>query len=961
MNVSKLCISIAFICTAFYSLNAQRICYVEANGVSYNSKETLRTTMDIAGFPFDIRLESSDVLSFDVIFFIDGSSVSHDDVVLANSRKLLNRGGVFFADYYGPLFSDSLFYVKLKRKDDNGIYKTDKHQKISFDTETLGETSLWMNDSLESEFILCKEGETSFNVYELEPIKAKPVAYYEDGSVAVTCFEHGKGKGKAFFFAQSLKRLVAFPRNNRDPSAQRYTSNGFEPGADIIPLLIRGIIEDQFPVTVWKHTLPKDYKSALVITHDVDKARSYENAQSFIDYEKEHGIPAHYFIGTKYVSDSASGPLYDEYQGKALLNTLLDAGFTVGSNGVGGFTDFDDDDVFPLGTSDVSAATYSPFYNDTLTTGGTVLGETMVSQQILERDGGQPIRSYRSGRMRFNKYLPEGLETAGYTVESSFRANDVMTGFPYFLQKGQSSTAPLVDVLEIPVHLSDAVDYLNADEYHKAVDIWEDVIGKYSDNYAPVTLAIDTDKDYKLAALDELLQRIEGKTELVNFEDLNDFWRERRNLTYRTDLDSTNKVLTITIPESVLPISDAQSLHITKGKSMDSISVVSDAGMPIDHKLLDWDEESYLLRFESSIQDFKVEKKVNTCLEIEAKFSFADTSLVVDSLLWDFGDGQQLKVYNANVIAHTYVEVGSFDVRLTVWNNGVKTSIEKKNVVQIEEPPVAKFKVSVSDTGYYAPLLLHFSDDSELLYHVSNTYQWSFFDHGEEVQHTDTAFDYEFTQAGVYHINYSVSTSALCLSDTSAFIVVKDALQKDEISYIIGDCGMPCDKGIHYRIEADTLIIYGTVTKNCCADNTAVLQDRGDTITIFTFETYPQGGGCDCVCDYCFELKVPDFTRKACELRFEDTVIHIDNNPQSLEALRERDIWLQPNPTTGMVQVKVLRAYTELSVAFYSLQGVLLSQNNSISEALEVPIKEGVCILKITVDGRSLVKRVVKM
>ncbi len=1314
MNIKVKYYFLIFFIVTSSSLFSQKVGIYSTHSFIDNSDVPFTTINDIAGFP-TVQIDSCNnilddfksIVDYDVVFIVNCDNPFENSFTDEIFSNFLDNGGVLFADYYSTEMMESTFGQLVESEQ-----KTDIHNELNINSTNYSSFSRWLNDPLELKLPLGESGGVSFNVFDLFASFDSPLALYEDNSIAISSKNYENGK--AVFFGPSCKRLVCFPRNNRDLSAQRSYNNDFEPGADIIPLLIRGIIEDQMPVTVWKHTLPKDYKSALVITHDVDKVNSYENAQSFIDYEKEHHIPAHYFIGTKYINDYASAPLYNDYQGKELLNTLLDAGFTVGSNSVGGFKDFDDNDVFPLGVSSISAESYSPFNDGDATVRGTVLGELIVSKEILEQDGGRAITSFRSGSMRFNKYLPEGLQTAQYTTESSFYANDVMTGFPYFLQKGQSSSESPMDVLEIPVHISDAVDYLNKDEYSKAVDIWEEVIGKYSDNYAPVTLSIDPDKDYKLAALDMLLQRIEGQTKLLNFEELNDFWRERRNLSYQTDLNSTNKVLTITIPESILPISDNQSLHITKGKTLDSIIVVSDAGMAIDHQLIDWDEESYLLHFTSPIQDFKVENSYVACLDLEVEFSFEGTaSEDFDSIRWDFGDNTSRMVYDANNTKHSYSIPGYYDVNLTIWNNGVQTHIKKEDAVFLAKAPEVSFSYAVSDTNHYAPFDVAFTNTSYVESSKSITYKWTIKDsvgqvikeeenisylfktpgtyqvileltevggcygeydeiivikdyfedykvvndsnayidvelefsfagpilanfdstrwdfgddsirvtYGEnaikhaystpgyydvnltiwhngvetkikknkavlihkapEVSFSYTAIDtnhyapvevtftntsiaenkdsasykwniqdagttqvqetkdalYTFTQPGTYRVQLELFTASgyydtyeqmllikddfedyEVVNDSNAYInlelefsfagsktanfdsvrwdfgddsirviydgnvikhaystpgyydvnltiwhkgvetkieknkavliyktpevsfsysaidtnhyapvkvtfrntsiiedkdsasykwniqdagttrvqetenasytfiqpgtyrvqlelftasgyydtyeqvlVVRDAMQKNEINYI-SDSNSLCPNGFNYRLSGDTLTFFGTTSKKCCLQNTAVLVDEIDTIKILTFETNYTGEACINLCDYCFEIQILDFDRAQCEVVFEGDVYHISTTSalgEVQEALTH--LTLVPNPTNDKISIKINTLGKAVLVEFYDMQGVKLSHTTDISKPLMVPIQSGVCLLKITIDGQTEVRKVVKL
>ena len=669
---------------------SQKIGYYTSGGTQNNSVESVKTICEVMGYPVESVGESlgtvdalhdlKAIVNYDVVFLIDCSSYSLDKQLYADEFKaFLNKGGLLFADYYSTYFSESIFGTQLSE------LKTDAHTRISLVPEVIGEGMHWLNDSLEQVIPMCRDGKLSFRVYDLSPTTATPIAYYEDDKVAVTCQYYDNGK--AYFFGPSWKRLVTFPRNNKDIDAQRVSSNGFEPGADIVPLLIRGIIEGHFGVTVWKHTLPKDDQSVLMITHDVDATSGYDTAQHFINWEAEHRIPGHYFLTTKYFDDGVTGPFYtqsNDVTGKEILNKILDNGLTVGSHSVGHFRDMGDRDVFPLGVMDVNQATYAPYNDGEETVGGTLLGEFVVSKQILAADGDLEVKSFRSGHLVFNKRQAEGLEMAGYKMESSFSANDVMTGFPYFLQKDQSSVGALVDVLEIPLHISDVIDNLDKDNYLEAVDLWYSALQKYGENYAPVTLLVHPTRYYKIAAIDSLIRRTEGKTTLVNFEAMNDFWRERHDLKYSTTVDSG--VLTISVPDSLLPISSTQSLHITKGKALDAVMVKSNSGRVIDFDLQDWGDDGLLLRFASVTKDFSLATELLSPTHLKATFAFdGEPQVDFDSVRWDFGDGQYVLHTYFNQVTHYYDVAGYYDVSLIVWHNGVKTAILKKRMVYLPE------------------------------------------------------------------------------------------------------------------------------------------------------------------------------------------------------------------------------------------------------------------------------------
>ena len=54
-------------------------------------------------------------------------------------------------------------------------------------------------------------------------------------------------------------------------------------------------------------TVPGGKALSVVLSHDVDFTQSVVNAPVFAEYEKSAGVPATYFIQTKYIRD-----YYDE-------------------------------------------------------------------------------------------------------------------------------------------------------------------------------------------------------------------------------------------------------------------------------------------------------------------------------------------------------------------------------------------------------------------------------------------------------------------------------------------------------------------------------------------------------------------------------------------------------------------------------------------------------------------------
>jgi len=90
-----------------------------------------------------------------------------------------------------------------------------------------------------------------------------------------------------------------------------------------------------------------------------------------------------------------------------------------------------------------------------------------------------------------------------------------------------------------------------------------------------------------------------------------------------------------------------------------------------------------------------------------------------DSWFWEFGDGATSTVQNPT---HTYTEVGTYTVELTVWNDcGSDSTTAPINAICLE--PVAQF--TANSTSGYAPHTIQFTDNSE---NNVNAWYWEFGD-----------------------------------------------------------------------------------------------------------------------------------------------------------------------------------------------------------------------------------------
>jgi gliding motility-associated-like protein len=103
--------------------------------------------------------------------------------------------------------------------------------------------------------------------------------------------------------------------------------------------------------------------------------------------------------------------------------------------------------------------------------------------------------------------------------------------------------------------------------------------------------------------------------------------------------------------------------------------------------------------------------------------NFTSTSMPADKWQWNFGDGVFIETDTPG-IHHTYKNNGSYNVLLTVINNGCPSSATSPISVQVN-PPVAGFSYADSCTDKYK---VFFTDTSKVDPAQATTYIWNFGD-----------------------------------------------------------------------------------------------------------------------------------------------------------------------------------------------------------------------------------------
>lgn len=279
---------------------------------------------------------------------------------------------------------------------------------------------------------------------------AAPVAVYDDGNAAIT--ERRTATGKAIAIGIDPGFFFAIGYNNREEGVARDYANGFEPAIDVLLRLIANIYRSGEPNAVTLHTVPQGKPLAVLMTHDVDYTQSLANALAYARVEAEAGVPASYFVQTKYVRDWNDAVFFND-NGIALLKKLAAHDVEIGSHSVAHSMLFHQ---LPLGSGRERYPDYRPFVRSAARTdGATILGELRVSRFLLEHFlADDSVVSFRPGHLRNPYAAPQAMQAVGYRYSSSATANNSLTHPPFRLTHDRAGNAE-VDVFEFPVTIED--------------------------------------------------------------------------------------------------------------------------------------------------------------------------------------------------------------------------------------------------------------------------------------------------------------------------------------------------------------------------------------------------------------------------------------------------------------------------------------------------------------------------
>ena len=420
---------------------------------------------------------------------------------------------------------------------------------------------------------------------------ADTLALYETNEVAAT---HNKFyAGHTYMLGTQYKEVILRPQVKQDYSAHRDYSNNFEPGQDVYIFFITGILKKHQPYIVNKHTAPCNFKSALIITHDVDATTSMDFFDDYAHYEKTNNIRSTYLITTHYMHDELAKNFYDGYEGDILK--VFEMGHDIQSHSVSHVPDFDIETTVPMGSPGNNKSNYQPYYNGSSSSGVTVFGEIEVSANLLQSITGNPIKIFRPGYLAFNSKLINVLDSMNYPFSSSHSANDVMTHFPFFQHTDLSMSGRLTRMLEMPNTISDVFsgDPMTEQNYNQKVNEWKTVFTKCYNNNTNCILLIHPTRYYKLFAQQQLVSALPQDAVISNLYDYGNFWLNRNDVEFSTSIISDTMIINLSKPKN--QINAQLSFVVNNGQDFSKLKVFSSDLQLINYTKSNWETNDVIL------------------------------------------------------------------------------------------------------------------------------------------------------------------------------------------------------------------------------------------------------------------------------------------------------------------------------------------------------------------------------
>ncbi|HAM52303.1 MAG TPA: hypothetical protein DCP92_17010 [Nitrospiraceae bacterium] len=373
--------------------------------------------------------------------------------------------------------------------------------------------------------------------------RTSPIAHFEDGTAAITMQSYVSGR--AYAIGVDIGHLLLKGYNNREENIARSYVDEFEPSLDVLLRLIRNIYLEGENSAVTLGTVPFGRSLAVALTHDIDYTRSIENALVYGKLEKSQGVPATYFVQTKYVRDWNDDVFFNAH-GVECMKALDASGFEIASHSVSHSRVFS---KFPLGKGDETYPQYVPFVKDAkITKDGTVLGELRVSKFLIEHFlPGRIVDSFRPGHLQNPYSLPGSLVATGYRYSSSVTANNSLTHLPFQLNDNRETRAE-AKMYEFPLTVEDEKPPKMIQRLPEAIDLARK-ISRYGGAFIilihPDVLA------EKFEFEREFIPAVKDFAWFGSIRDFGNWWSARDQIGVDVTASGNDRLVLLTVPKGI--------------------------------------------------------------------------------------------------------------------------------------------------------------------------------------------------------------------------------------------------------------------------------------------------------------------------------------------------------------------------------------------------------------------------
>ncbi|RSH64801.1 polysaccharide deacetylase family protein [Stutzerimonas stutzeri] len=349
------------------------------------------------------------------------------------------------------------------------------HHSITFEqAPALG----WISDPHEKTVLLGQPDLPTSWIGTQTYVNAQQVlARFEDGSAALVRGDNKAG-GSAYALGFDLGFFIMRAHNDRNDQGYRAYANGYEPSVDVWLRWLRAVYRQHEPLAVTIGSVPQGQRLAAVVTFDVDYVESMVNLLAYRDLLVREGVPATFFLQTKYYRDFQDEGFFND-RTLAAMDALVAAGMEIASHSV---SHSDMYASLPLGDGSEQYPTYQPrvkALGDTQ--GATVMGELRVSRFLLEQLTGRSVVSFRPGYLATPPRLPEALAASGYRFSSSATAGNLTTHLP-FRTNTQRMYSDETTVFEFPIAIEDEIPPIMDQRVEEAVELAEK-LARYGASY----------------------------------------------------------------------------------------------------------------------------------------------------------------------------------------------------------------------------------------------------------------------------------------------------------------------------------------------------------------------------------------------------------------------------------------------------------------------------------------------